>query len=78
MPSGSARLRSFGTCATEKETQGGAAKTASKSPSRTCRRTSAFTSGLARSWSRPPSFMSRATTFAPPASSSDASVERAV
>eukprot|EP00965_Chrysotila_dentata_P228909 6196871-Pleurochrysis_carterae.AAC.1 len=54
MPSGSARLRSCGECATEKDAHGGAAKTASNRPSRTRRITSAATSARVRSWSRPP------------------------
>eukprot|EP00965_Chrysotila_dentata_P025533 849220-Pleurochrysis_carterae.AAC.1 len=77
MPSGSALLRSCGVWATEKDAQGGAAKTASQSPSRTLRSTSAATSARVRSWSRPPILTSMAVTFAPRQRSSDSSVDRA-
>eukprot|EP00965_Chrysotila_dentata_P145034 4789250-Pleurochrysis_carterae.AAC.1 len=77
MPSGAARERSCGACATEKNAHGGVAKTASNRRSRTRRSTSSATSVRARPWSRPPMRVSITTTSAPRALSSDESVEAA-
>eukprot|EP00965_Chrysotila_dentata_P072542 2396843-Pleurochrysis_carterae.AAC.6 len=76
-PSGCPRVRSCGRCATEKEAQGGAAKTMWKRPSRTHERSFSATAARATSWSWPPSAMSIVTMSAPSARSSNASVEGA-
>eukprot|EP00965_Chrysotila_dentata_P004137 133901-Pleurochrysis_carterae.AAC.1 len=77
-PAGCARVRSRGVCATENNSQGGAAKSAWKRPARTHSSTLSATSGLVRSWSLPPMAMSSPSTSAPLCRSSDDSVDGAV
>eukprot|EP00965_Chrysotila_dentata_P202748 6181284-Pleurochrysis_carterae.AAC.1 len=58
MPAGCARVRTGGWCATEKDAQGGAAKTTSNCPPRTHPKMVFATSSLVRSWSAPPTAVS--------------------
>eukprot|EP00965_Chrysotila_dentata_P168492 5564003-Pleurochrysis_carterae.AAC.1 len=54
-PAGCWRVRSCGTCATEKDAHGGAMNTAPKRPASTHVRMADATSSRVTSWSRPPS-----------------------